>query len=219
MRAKRRQRIPHLAFTGILLAPSIAAGADWEFDAQLGGAYNFPSEVTLRQTNAAILTVDADFASEAFVWPIYYSLRVRRFVLASAWEAEFIHHKIYMRNTDSSVSRFSVSHGFNMVMVNRAWQIANYELRAGLGGVLAHPESTVRNQAFAENGGLFGLGYRWTGPAAQLAAGYRHGLTRDLSFLAEVKFTSAYARVGIAQGEATFWHNAVHGLTGLSYRF
>jgi hypothetical protein len=98
-------------------------------------------------------------------------LRIGKWSGDSAWEFEDMHHKIYLTNTTPEVEHFSISHGYNLFTINRAWRTQHqYIWRVGLGLVVAHPESTIRGQTWDEGGGTLNQGgYYIAGPTAMVA--------------------------------------------------
>lgn len=203
----------------LLFAAARPGGAQngWSIEVAGGFALNAPTRLTIRQTGQPDLRIAARYASRSFASPIYYALRVGRWARGGAWEIEFIHHKLYLRNPPAEVQQFEVSHGFNIITVNRALPIGRAVWRPGVGMVLAHPESMIRGRAFDTGGGLLGWGYYVAGPAAQLAVARRFGVADRLFVSAEGKVTAAYARVPVQDGRATLTNVAFHALLGVGY--
>lgn len=194
----------------------VRAQARWSVELAGGFALNLRTPLVIRQSGAPDIALDAQYQSRSFASPLYYALRLGRWSRGAAWEVEFVHHKLYLRNRPAEVQQFEVSHGFNLIMVNRALPLGRAILRPGLGLVLAHPESVVRGRSFAGRG-LLGAGYYVAGPVAQLALARRLGVAGDLFVSAEGKVTAAYASVPVEGGRASLTNVAVHGLLGLGY--
>jgi hypothetical protein len=192
-----------------------SAGAKVELSVLSGAVVNARSPLLLRQEGWPDVRISARFRPRPLSFPLYYALRVGRGGGRSL-EAELVHDKLYLENPPAEVQSFAITHGFNLLFVNVAWQKGNWAVRAGGGPVLAHPETVVRGQRHPETGGFLGGGYYISGPAIQVALGRRHHLWRQLSLLSEAKFTLARARFPIARGHATVTNAAVHLLLGLS---
>lgn len=76
-----------------------------------------------------------------------YAYRIGRWSGRTAWEAELVHHKLYLENPPPAVQHFEVTHGYNLATANRAWATDRRTvLRVGVGLVIAHPEGRVRGR-------------------------------------------------------------------------
>lgn len=191
----------------------------FEITAALGAAFNFDSRLEIAQTGQPQLDIAASYETRAFEFPLYYALRL-------AWgrdhhriELQLVHHKVHLVGAPPEIQQFEISHGFNLLSANyasRAWPIV---LRAGLGLVVAHPESVVRGLAWERSGGVFDSGYQVTGPAFVAGAGYGWDLGRRWSVVPEVFLSVARARVQVADGSASLVNVALHGLLGLRFAF
>jgi len=117
------------------------------------------------------------------------------------------------------VQRFSISHGFNFVFVNRGIRYKGLNLKAGAGIVLAHPENTVRNQQLNQKTGLFKWGYCITGPATNLAIGKHFRLNKRVFINTEAKTTYAFAHIPVSNGHANVNNWAFHLAAGLGFDF
>ncbi len=201
-----------------LAAPGNAGAQDgWSIELAGGFALNGPTRLTIHQAGQPDLRIAARYASRSFATPIYYALRVGRWVRGRAWEVEFVHHKVYLSNPPPDVQQFDVSHGFNLITVNRALPLGRAVWRPGFGLVLAHPESMVRGRPFDTGGGLLGWGYYVAGPAVQLAVARRFSVANRFFVSTEGKLTAAYARVPVNDGSARMTNLALHGLLGLGW--
>jgi hypothetical protein len=204
-----------------LAAASAAAGEGrWRVELALGGAHSFDSTLRIEQVAQPVLTIEAGWATRSFDSPLYYAWRFARADARGAWALRFVHHKVHLENTTPEVERFSVSHGYNLLTLERAFILRGFDLSAGMGLVIAHPESTVRGRTRPEGeGGPFGGGYFLTGPTAALAVSRRVAISRHFAIVPEGRFTLSRARVPIADGEASVPNTAVHLLLGLEARF
>lgn len=200
----------------LCLTRAAPAAAALELRLSGGGAYNLPAPLYIRQDGAAVLDGWARYDTRAFREPLYWAARAGWWREGRAWEVEIIHQKIYLTGKPPDVQEFSVSHGFNLVLVNRAWRPGPWSWRAGGGLVAAHPESRIRGRRF-EGGGLDG--YHLAGPAAQASIDRRFSLGRRLFLAVEAKATVAWARVPVSGGHARLWNPALHGLLGMGWEF
>jgi hypothetical protein len=185
----------------------------------LGGAASLGSSLRLEQAGHPALELDAEWETRSLEPPLYYALRVSRVGAGGGWALRLVHHKLYLRNPPPEVERFSISHGYNLLTLERGFAVSGFTLWAGAGVVIAHPESTVRGLAQPEQGGGIGGGYHVTGPTAALAAARPLALTRRLALVPELGFTLSRARVPIADGEASAPNAAFHFALGLQARF
>jgi hypothetical protein len=207
--------------TLVLAASPAAAGEGrWRVEAALGAAHSFGSTLEVEQSGFPALSLDADWATRSFEAPLYYGLRLARADARGAWALRFIHHKTYLESTTPEIERFSVSHGYNLLTLERAFARGALELSVGFGLVIAHPESTIRGRTRDESaGGPMGGGYYPTGPTGALAASWRLRLGRHLALVPEARLTLSRARVPVADGEASVPNAAAHLLLGLEARF
>jgi opacity protein-like surface antigen len=122
----------------------------------------------------------------------------------------------------SLVQKFEVSHGVNYFMLDALFRygllkdaerfpkgIVQLYGGVGLGAVLGHAESVVRNVS-AEPG------YEWTGIGVQAIAGVRVLFWKYLGVFAEYKFTHTGLDVGVAAGRARLEENTHHVVGGIS---
>lgn len=202
------------ALACLACAGRAAAAVDLQLSG--GNAYNAPAPLSIRQDGASVLDRRASYDTRAFAFPLYWAARVAWRRAGGAWELELIHHKLHLTDKPPGVEEFSVSHGFNLVLLNRARRPGSWSWRLGGGLVAAHPESRVRGRPF-EGGGV--AGYYLAGPAFQAAVDRRFILWRGLYLTVEVKATLAWARVPVSGGHAELWNPALHGLVGTGWAF
>ena len=212
-------RVAVLLMPALLLSAARPAWAQngWIVEVAGGFALNVPTRLTIRQAGQPDISLTAHYDGRSFASPLYYAVRIGRWARGRGWEVELIHHKLYLQNPPSEVQQFDVSHGFNLVSVNRAIAIGGTIVRPGVGLVLTHPENVVRGQALSQSRGLLGWGYYLSGPMAQLAVARRFHAWDRLFIAAEGKVTAAYARVPVQEGSATLSNVAFHGLLGVGY--
>jgi len=201
-------------------APALASERAWRVEAALGTAHGFGSTLAVEQEGFGSIEIDADWETRAFESPVYYAWRVSRRSGGGAWALRFIHHKVHLANPTPEVTRFAVSHGYNLLTGERGWRRSGFWIWAGLGLVVAHPESTIRGRTRAEDqGGPFGGGYFVTGPSAALALARPVPLGSRFGLVLEARASLARAHVPIANGSADVPNASVHALLGLDFGF
>jgi len=202
----------------ILILLPVAQGlaqTRWTAEFNVGLPWSVPSPVWIAQKGEPGLTVQARWSAQAFELPLNWMWRIGRWNGNRGWEFETIHHKMVMINRPEEIQWFGITHGFNTLTINRAWESGHWVIRAGAGGVLAHPESTIRHQAFNEQSGLFNLGYYLTGPLLLGSVARPVRLFRFLQLNLEGTFTAGYAKVPIAGGTARTIAVAFHLHAGI----
>jgi hypothetical protein len=209
-----------------LLAVWVGAGSAaaseraWRVEAGLGAAHSFGSTLTVEQAGFAPVEIDAGWEARALESPVCYAWRVSRRSGGRAWALRLVHHKAYLANPTPEVTRFSVSHGYNLLTAKRGWARGGFWIWAGLGLVVAHPESTIRGQTRAEDqGGPFGGGYFLTGPAGAVAVSRPIALGDRFGLVLEARASLARARVPVADGSADVPNASVHALVGVDFAF
>jgi hypothetical protein len=197
--------------------PAQSQETRWSFEGFLGSAYNFPSPLWINQLDQDEVYVWARYDTRPLFDSPYYAWRISRWKETRAWEFELVHHKIYLSNEPDEVDDFNVSHGYNLLTLNRAWDYSRFILRFGTGLVISHPETEIRGRKFSQDQGLFGKGFYISGPTIQFAAGKRFYLWRKLFFALEAKITASYALIPIEGGTAHVPNAALHGLFGIGF--
>jgi len=208
----------------IIMLPgwSAAAETSWTLEILGGSAYNFTTPLTIRQTGETDIKLDARYSTRPFTGSPYFSIRLGRWTDNRAWEFEMTHHKLYLDNRPPEVQRFEISHGYNQITLNRAWNYRGFIFHLGLGLVLTHPETRVRGKANTWVNGLLPTGdkgFRLSGTTAQAAVGKRFFIYQGLFINLEGKLTGSYATIPIVDGDASVPNVAVHGLIGLGYEY
>jgi hypothetical protein len=213
-----------LFLTTQLVIISAVTGAEshpsWCVEYFGGAAYAFNMPLTVSQSGFDDIDMTAQYDTQSFQIPMYYSFRVGRWNGDRAWELELIHMKVALKNKPAEIQLFEISHGYNMLMLNRAWR-GSFIFRLGAGAVIAHPENTVRGQELDEDDGfwLFSNGNYLAGVAAQASVGKRFNLSEHAFVAIEGKLTAAQAEVPVVGGHAHVPTVAVHGLLGLGWDF
>jgi hypothetical protein len=206
-----------LIFTTLFLASN--AQSYWSFEINSGMVYNVPMPLTISQEGYPDIKLTARYYTEPLTLPIYYDLRLGRWKNSKLWEFELIHHKLYLENTTPEVTKFNISHGFNMLMVNHGIDKKSVRYRAGAGIVIAHPESNIRGKEFEDSGSDSNWGYYLSGPVINLAISKPIRLGSRLSINAEAKTTLAYSYIKVAEGYADVYNIAFHLILGIEYDF
>jgi hypothetical protein len=204
----------------LLLHAPLAAEEGWTFQASAGVVENLETSLSIRQDGFEEIDVDdADYETRPFEGPLYYSLRAGRWRGRTGWELELIHQKLFLRNRPPEVQRFDISHGYNLVTVNRGWDVGRLLIRTGAGAVIAHPENEVRDLVLlAEDTNLSG-GYHLAGPAVQIGVEKRFPLGESWFLGLEGKVSAAWGQVPVAGGDAEVPNVAAHVLLGAGWRW
>lgn len=206
----------------IVAAVSLTAGAaEWRFEVMGGSAYNFPTPLTIEQEGYDTIYIDAArYNTNPFRESPYYSWRVGKWEQKQAWEVELVHHKLYLQNDHDRIDHFEISHGYNLITLNKAKEKGGLIFRAGAGIILAHPETTVNGKSLPEEWKAFDMGFYVAGPTAQVALGKNIDIYKNLYAAVEGKLTASYAyNIPVRDGKAVVPNLAAHGLIGLGYKF
>lgn len=199
-------------------ASALHAASRWEFEARLGGAWNVPLPIVLRQGGYEDLRLTARWRTEALKQPVYYAWRVTQWDGDTGWALDLTHHKLYLENPPPEVRNFSISHGYNLVTIQRLEECGGWRYGGAVGTVVAHPESEIRSQRFEEDHGLLRGGYYVSGPTAGVLVGRSRALQGRLHWTAEARVTLSFARVPVAGGSASVPNLALHATAGLGWR-
>ncbi len=216
---KRLFLILPAAVLGAFLPTTPTAVADdvrYSFELSSGMAHNVGTSFEVEQQGFDILRFDASYSAESLKVPWYWAMRLSRSTAQGEWSVELMHHKVLLDSPPPEIQSFSISHGFNVVTVQRAWPWRGFLGRVGAGVVVAHPESQVRNLRRSETQGFLGTGYYLRGPVATLAVGRRVPLSSWLSVSLEGRMHAAPMSVPIAGGTARFNSFVFHLLVGLA---
>lgn len=190
----------------------------WNISLSTGAVYNFPMSLKIKQSGQPEINTTAHYDTKPFTMPPYYSVRIARWKNEQSWEFELIHHKLYLSNLPKNVQEFTITNGYNLLIINHGFKEPAYIWRLGLGIVLTHPESTVRGKKFNEHGGIRTFdtdGYFISGAVAQGAIEKRYDLNKNLFVYGEAKLTAAFASVPIYGGFADAPNIALHGVLGI----
>ena len=176
--------------------------------------------LNIKQRGEDVLRIKAKYASESLTnLPLYWLWRFSRWSGNASWELEGIHLKLFLENRPGEVENFDISHGFNLLNINRSWKHQGFIFRAGAGVVLAHPESTIRGKRLDEHEGIFNTGYYISGPTINLGISKHFYFSKKLFLSSEIKTSVSYANVPISDGNADVYNTAIHVILGLGYTF
>ncbi len=183
----------------------------WSFTLYGGAPFNLPLPLSIRQMDHPTLRLSARYRSEPFRSPYYWVWRIARWNNNCAWEFEAVHHKLFLENPPDEVQWFAISHGYNILLINRAFRksilgIQRMVLRFGLGWVLSHPETEVRSLVLSGDGGLANTGYYLTGPVLNMALAKRYYLSKSFFLSGEIKCNPSVSNIPIRQGSATLYN-------------
>jgi hypothetical protein len=216
----RRSGVALASFFLTLLTTAASARAQegWSVEVFGGAAASLPMPLTVHQAGERDIRLTAHYDTKPFTTPPYYAYRFARWANGRAWELELVHHKLYLKNAPAEVQHFEVTHGYNLLSVNRAVRRRGFALRLGAGVVIARPEATIRHKTRDERDRLFG-GYYLAGPTVQIAGTRRVPLWGRVFAAVEGKLSASHAWVPIADGTAVVPNVAAHLLLGLGYAF
>jgi hypothetical protein len=205
-----------LAFLGAGWAEADAGGR-WAVEFHLGGAWNLPLPLMIRQEGHDDLAFRSRWKTRALERPLYYVGRLVTREGDRGWALDLTHHKLYLVDPPDAVQSFAVSHGYNLLTLHRLVECHERSYGLGAGLVIAHPESEVRGQRLAEHGGPFRSGYYLAGPTVGALASWLPERRSGLYPAAEARLTVSYARVPVAGGHARVPNVALHVTVGLGW--
>lgn len=203
----------------IALMPYTARCADekpsWSIDLLVGNAYDASSRTRIEHAALGNVSLGGDYETRGLESPLHYAWRISQWKDTRAWELQLLHHKIFLRNRPTGVAALSVSHGFNIVTLNRAVEHRGWRMRAGLGPVITHAEARILGSSYDGP-------YEIAGAAALLGIGRSIELGHHFHLLGEVSATYGYVRAhpnGEPDLTLTIRNPALHAQIGLGYRF
>lgn len=196
--------------------------SNWVVEIHGGFPINIPLPLTIKQHNQPDIKLTAQFNSEPFVLPVYWVFRISKWKNNKAWEFEMMHQKLYLKNPPPEVEYFSITHGYNQLMINRAFKFNLFKdkefiFRSGAGIVLAHPENKVRGKELNQKQSFFNLGYYVAGPTINLALAKQISLFNRVYLNTEIKNNTSFVKVPVADGHALVWHSAFEVVAGLGF--
>jgi hypothetical protein len=205
------------ALTCALACSQALAGRqpEWSAEVLIGDAFNLTSRTHIHNVQVSPAAFGGDYETRGFEGPLHYAWRLTRWDRDRGWELQLLHHKLYLRNRPVAVEALSISHGFNIVTLGRAYARGPWRLRFGLGPVIAHPEARIAGVSYPG-------GYELAGAAALGSVGALLSLTPRWSAVGEIVATFGYADVhpgGEPDLRFSVRNPALHAQFGISYRF
>jgi hypothetical protein len=203
----------------LIICAGINAQNQWHINLTPGLSYVPPVPLSIQQENQETINIWAKYESAPLKLPPYYSVRLGFSSEGKGWEVEMNHLKVYLKNKPDEIGRFSISHGYNQILINRIFKTNRLNSKAGLGIVAAHPENSVRGLTLDEKKGLFNDGYYITGPVIQ------YGIFREIPFgnyfylIGEARISAAYAQVPVVNGKAHAPVVAIHLQFGPGFKY
>jgi len=174
----------------------------WQFEFLPGVSWAAPMPLKIVQENQPNIQLLAFYDTYPLDLPIYYSYRLSRYKNNRGWEIELNHLKLVLSNKPDEIQRFNITHGYNLIWINRTWNFEGFVFRAGVGTVAAHPENTVRNKKLDEKQGLFNDGYYISAISAQLAMQKKFILHKYFYLSLEAKICGGYSKIPVVDGYA-----------------
>jgi hypothetical protein len=189
-------------------------------DLSFGTPINFKTPLTLEQKGQPDIKITARYISKPLDDPLYYVIRMGFKIKESDWTLQFIHQKLYLDNPTEEIQNFEISHGYNMLTLNKNYEFKGFIFDVGLGLIVAHAESVIRNQSYSPKDiGLFKTGYSITGPSLIGGIGKKFYISKKFYIPANVQISATYARVPIRSGSATAPNVSMHLFIGMGYQF
>ena len=195
--------------------PAAAHAPEWSAELLIGDAFNLTSRTHIHHAQTSAAAFGGDYETRGFEGPLHYAWRLTRWTQDRGWELQLLHHKLYLRNRPQGVEALSVSHGFNIVTLGRAYALDPWRFRVGLGPVIAHPEARI-------GGVTYGGGYELAGAAAIGSVGATFEVAPHWSIVGEIAATFGYADVhpsGEPDLRFSVRNPAIHAQLGFGYRF
>ena len=184
-----------------------------------GAAENLRCPLIIKQKDQPAISTKAEYSTRPFDKPYYYIVKFGFSTFKTDWQIQFIHHKLYLENLPADVQHFEITHGYNMLTLNKIFELRKFYFLIGAGIILPHAQSEVRHKKLLSSGGILGSGYYITGPVVLLGIGKNYQLIKRLYLSIEGQIACSVAQVPIAEGEAEVTNLSMHGLLGFGYEF
>jgi hypothetical protein len=192
-----------------------AADATWSVELLLGDAYNADSSTRIEQGALGRQAISGDYETRGLEGPFHYAWRISRWQESGAWELQLLHHKLFLKNRPEGVDSLSVSHGFNIVSINRAFESGGWRLRAGVGPVITHAEANIAGTGYDGP-------YELAGAAVLVGAGRTLKLGSHFYLMGEVSASLGWIDAhpsGEPDLQISIRNPALHAQLGVGYRF
>lgn len=187
----------------------------WSAEVLIGDAINLSSRTHIEHVQTSASAFGGDYETRGFEGPLHYAWRVTRWTGSRGWELQLLHHKLYLRDRPAGVEALSVSHGFNIVTLGRAYALDAWRFHVGVGPVIAHPEARIAGVSYDGD-------YELAGAAVLGGVGAQFELSPHWSIAGEIAATFGYAKVhpsGEPDLRFSVRNPAIHAQVGLGYRF
>lgn len=184
-----------------------------------GFVFNLRSPLLIQEQGKDNHVLMVDYKTESFSGLPYFLLRLNFHFADRGLEIQFLHHKISMTSAQNQVQQFDINNGFNILSFHYRLGLDFLNLRFGAGVIIAYPESVVSGHSFSGRGGFLDSGYYLAGPALLVGANKEFAISEKFYLNTEILFTTAWALVPIATGQAFASNFALHLLLGGGYRF
>ncbi len=207
----------------IALATPASAEKKWSFELGTGGAYNFDTNLVIDPGNGEKREdFTAQYDNRPFEDAPYYMIRVGMWGGdGNAWELELIHHKLYLTNPPDSIQNMQMTHGYNLITINRAWMMeGDYIFRLGAGVVMPHLEGMTQSGQELMGEHFLGMDFSLGGPTVQATIAKRFYITKTIFANLEGKFTASYAKIELEDGgEVTAPNIAAHAILSFGFDY
>ncbi|NSW44342.1 MAG: hypothetical protein HPY79_00715 [Bacteroidales bacterium] len=208
-------------FLIIILSCYLLNAQSLYFELNGGWSGNLPSKLKIKQQGFSDINFIAHYDAEPFISPVYWLWRFYYIPDSlNGWMFEAVHHKLYLKNTPPEIQYFGISHGLNMLIINRIYYPhPQWHVNIGIGTVLAHPENKIRNYALKGDGnGIWGMGYYLCGISSNISTGIRFFKNKKFQINIEARFNASYSIVPIVNGKAYVLNFSPQIIAGLGYR-
>jgi hypothetical protein len=204
-----------VALLAFFLSVPRPTAAQWMVEYFRGTALSVPSPLTINQDGYPPIEFTAHYSTRPFDDRAYYAVRIAHWHDQKGWILEELHHKVYLDNPQGEVEHFEVTHGYNLVTLNRGWRWGGNLVMLGGGAVVTFPHSTIRGLTYPQDT----TQYHLSGVTVQGAVGHQFHFSRHVFASVEAKLTASWARVPIVDGNAHVPNAAFHVLAGLGGQF
>lgn len=221
--AMKKLALALAVFVTCAFAGPAHAEKKFSFELGTGGAYNFDTNLVIDPGNGEKREdFTAQYDNKPFEDALYYMMRVGMWGGdGNAWEIELIHHKLYLSNPPSSIQSMEMTHGYNLITINRAWMMeGDYIFRLGAGIVLPHLEGSTKSGREFEGEEIFGQEFAFGGPTVQTAVSKRFYITKTIFANLEGKLTASYAKFDMeGGGEVVAPNIAAHAILSFGFDY
>lgn len=168
----------------------------WMFTTFLGHSFSANNHIHIHLEDQDDISKTAEYNTRPFVDSPYYIIRFDKWKADTGWGIELIHHKIYMANRPSNLEHFSLSDGFNLLLLNRNWKKESGDYRIGAGATIAHPDVKLQGRERFHKAG--NDGFFIVGPTFQASHAKQLFKTKRYIVSLETKATIAYFKTRIS---------------------